>query len=151
MTGVQSAAGPDLTAAQLYALLRLRVDVFVVEQNCAYPEIDGLDLLPGTRHFWVADAVHGGIAGCLRVLSGAGGHRIGRVCTSELARGTGTGERLMRAAVAFLGDAESVLGAQTAAAGFYERFGYVAEGEVYDEDGIPHVTMRRVPHLAQRA
>lgn len=144
MNSVESVSGADITAAQLYGVLRLRVDVFVVEQNCAYPELDGLDLLPSTRHFWLPGEAEDRIAGCLRVLADSGGvFRIGRVCTARFARGTGAGARLMEAAVAYVGGAESVLGAQTYAADFYARFGYVPEGEEYDDDGIPHITMRR--------
>lgn len=144
MTDVRSASGSEITAADLYALLRLRVDVFVVEQDCPYPELDGLDLLPGTRHLWLTDGDV--VLGCLRILDdGSDVLRVGRVCTSEKARGTGAGARLMTAALDVIGSAESVLGAQTYATGFYERFGYRAEGEPYDEDGIPHVTMRRAP------
>ena len=51
---VHDVAGDQLTAEQLYDILRLRVDVFVVEQECPYPEIDGRDLLPGTRHLWAS-------------------------------------------------------------------------------------------------
>ncbi|GAA5120604.1 GNAT family N-acetyltransferase [Haloechinothrix salitolerans] len=143
MADVRSATGPEITAADLYALLRLRVNVFVVEQECAYPELDGLDLLPGTCHLWLAEGDT--LLGCLRIIDDGGGVlRVGRVCASAAARGTGVGARLMTAALDVIGDAESVLGAQTYATGFYERFGYRTEGEPYDEDGIPHITMRRV-------
>lgn len=142
MLDVQSAAGDQLTARQLYALLRLRTAVFVVEQNCPYLDPDGLDLLPTTRHFWVPGA-EAQLAGCLRLLDDGGVLRIGRVCTSAAARGNGTGARLMAAAVEHIGDAESVLGAQTYATQFYARYGYRPDGEEYDEDGIPHILMRR--------
>ncbi|NKQ56814.1 GNAT family N-acetyltransferase [Amycolatopsis sp. K13G38] len=132
-------AGTELTAAQLYEILRLRVDVFVVEQNCPYPELDGRDLLASTRHFWTE-----GFASYLRVLAeGDGNFRIGRVVTAKQARGQGLAARLMTAALARIGDADSVLDAQTYARGFYAKFGYVAEGEEFDEDGIPHIRMWR--------
>lgn len=140
---VLSAAGDEVSAEQLYDLLQLRVNVFIVEQECAYPELDGLDLLPSTRHFWLPGKPGAGLAGCLRVLSGERVPRIGRVCTSSEARGSGAGALLMEAAVAYLGDAESELGAQTYAREFYARFGYEPEGEEYYEDGIAHITMRR--------
>jgi ElaA protein len=136
-------SGTELTSAELYALLRLRVDVFVVEQECPYPELDGRDLLPDTRHVW-ATTSDDRVAGCLRVLAEEGGvQRIGRVCTARFARGTGVGAVLMREALELIGDTESVLDAQTYATGFYERFGFRPEGEEFLEDGIPHVTMRR--------
>ncbi len=134
------ATGPELTAADLYDLLRLRVDVFVVEQECPYPELDGRDLLESTVHmWWRAESV----TGCLRLLDEGPVVRVGRVCTAASARGTGLGGRLMAAAVERIGDRESVLGAQVRAQGLYARFGYEPEGEVYVEDGIPHIAMRR--------
>ncbi|MFF5988959.1 GNAT family N-acetyltransferase [Prauserella flavalba] len=142
MADFHSRKGTDLTAAELHDLLRLRVDVFVVEQECPYPEIDGKDLLPGTHHIW--EQGDGGVTGCLRVLEQPGGVlRIGRVCTAASARGTGLGARLMAAALEYAGDAECVLDAQTYAQGFYARFGFEPEGEEFDEDGIPHIRMRR--------
>lgn len=136
------ATGTDLTVADLYGLLRLRVDVFVVEQECPYPELDGRDLLPSTVHVWWRPGEE--FLGCLRLLAEPGGVvRVGRVCTALAARGTGVGARLMAAAVERIGGAESVLGAQVQAQGLYARFGYVPEGEQYLDDGIPHITMRR--------
>jgi ElaA protein len=133
----------DLTPALLYALLRLRVSIFVVEQNAAYEELDGLDLLDTTRHFWLeSDAAPGPVA-CLRLLEEADGFRIGRVCTVKDLRGQGLSRRLMEAALAEVGDTASVLEAQVQAQGFYAGFGFVPEGEVYLEDDIPHITMRR--------
>ncbi|WP_158893145.1 GNAT family N-acetyltransferase [Amycolatopsis anabasis] len=134
--------GPELTAAELHDILRLRVDVFVVEQKCPYPEIDGHDPLAGTRHFWVPGEA--GVDAYLRVLTEPDGrYRIGRVCTAESARGRGLAARLMGAALDFAGDAPSVLDAQTYAQGFYAKFGYRPVGEPFDEDGIPHITMLR--------
>lgn len=141
-----SASGDQFSAEQLYAVLRLRVDVFVVEQKAAYPELDGRDLLPSTWHFWLPGE-DGEVAGYLRLLGSdkAGGPlRIGRVCTSKAARGSGLGAVLMDAALQHIGSAESVLDSQTYATGFYARYGYVPEGEEYvDDDGIPHIVMRR--------
>ena len=144
MTDLVTRRGPELTAAELYDLLRLRVDVFVVEQNCPYSELDGRDLLPTTWHLWAPGADGDGVAGCLRVLAEPdGAARVGRVVTAPSARGTGLGARLMEAALDHIGDAESVLDAQTYAQPFYARFGYEPEGDEFDEDGIPHITMRR--------
>jgi ElaA protein len=133
----------DLTPAQLYDLLRLRTDIFVVEQKCPYPELDGRDLEPTTRHFWLA-ADDGRVLATLRLLEDRPGeYRIGRVCTAADARGNGLSGRLMAAAVAEIGDAPSVLDAQVAVKDFYARYGYVEAGEEFVEDGIPHITMRR--------
>lgn len=133
--------GTELTASQLYDLLRLRVDVFVVEQDCPYPELDGRDLLPTTRHLWTAGDE--GVESCLRVLDEGTHYRIGRVVTAERARGRGLAARLMTEALEIIGDADSVLDAQTYATGFYAKFGYVAEGDEFLEDGIPHIRMWR--------
>jgi ElaA protein len=133
----------DLTQQQLYDLLRLRVDVFVVEQKCPYPELDGRDLEPSTRHFWLAGD-DGRVLATLRLLEDRPDEfRIGRVCTAADARGNGLSGRLMEAAVAEIGSAPSVLDAQVTVRDFYTRYGYVAEGEEYLEDGIPHILMRR--------
>jgi ElaA protein len=133
--------GPELSASDLQAVLQLRAEVFVVEQDVAYQDVDGRDLDPGTTHYLLEDDV---LLAYLRVLTEPDGDlRIGRVCTAQKARGTGLGYQVMAAAVEDLHGARSVLEAQVYAKGFYERFGYVAEGEEYLEDGIPHVTMRR--------
>jgi ElaA protein len=131
-----------LTVEQLYAILRLRVDVFVVEQECAYPEIDGKDLLPGTRHLWVDGPT--GVAAYLRVLDEPfGASRIGRVCTALDARGRGLAARLMTAALESVGNVGCVLDSQTYVQGFYAKFGFEPEGEEFLEDDIPHITMWR--------
>ncbi|MGQ0841841.1 GNAT family N-acetyltransferase [Actinokineospora sp.] len=144
MSALHRAAGPDLTPAQLYALLRLRVDVFVVEQRCCYPELDGRDLDQDTVHLWWQPDDADRPLACLRLLGAPGTVRhVGRVCTASGARGKGLGSRLMAAALDHLGDDESVLNAQVQAQGLYARFGYLAEGEPFDDDGIDHITMRR--------
>jgi len=141
VTDPQRTTGDRLDAARLYALLMLRVNVFVVEQQSPYPDLDGRDLDPGTVHLWFESG--GGPVAYLRILAGPPA-RIGRVCTVPEVRGTGLGTRLMRAALAELGDAEIVLDAQVDAQGMYARFGFEPEGEPFDEDGILHITMRRV-------
>ena len=132
------AAGTDLTPQQLYEILRLRADVFVVEQACPYLDVDGRDLAPDTRHFWTE-----GFESYLRVLTEPGGFRVGRVVTAKHARGRGLAARLMTAALTHIGDADSVLDAQTYAHPFYATFGFVPEGEEFLEDGIPHIRMWR--------
>lgn len=135
----------DLTPERLYALLRLRVDVFVIEQDCPYPELDGRDLEHSTRHFWISSDTDPELpAAYLRLLTERdGSYRIGRVCTAKGARGRGLSRRLMEAALADIGDVESVLDAQVQVAGLYEGFGYRPVGDEFLEDGIPHITMRR--------
>lgn len=135
----------DLTPRRLYDLLRLRVEVFVVEQDCPYPELDGRDLADDTRHFWIgSDTDPDQPVAYLRVLAEPdGGYRIGRVCAAAECRGKGLSRRLMEAALADIGDHDSVLDAQVQAKGLYGAFGYRAEGDEFLEDGIPHVTMHR--------
>jgi ElaA protein len=134
----------SLSAADLYRILKLRCDVFVVEQHCPYPELDGRDTEPGTLHLWV-DAPDGTVAAYLRVLEEPGGEaRIGRVVTAASARGRGLAARLLASALDRIGPGRpAVLDAQTGATGLYERFGFVVTGPAYDEDGIEHVPMRR--------
>jgi ElaA protein len=135
----------DLDPRQLYGLLRLRVDVFVVEQSCPYAELDGRDLEPGTRHFWLgSDDPSDQILGYLRLIEESDGtFRIGRVCTARPARGNGFSRRLVQAALADVGDAGCALDAQSYLAGFYTSFGFAADGAEFIMDGIPHVPMRR--------
>ncbi|MFI9009581.1 GNAT family N-acetyltransferase [Actinosynnema sp. NPDC053489] len=136
----------DLTPDQLYAVLKLRSDVFVVEQNCPYPELDGRDLEPGTRHFWLEPDDSPAPGAYLRLLEEPGGaFRIGRVCTARAARGRGYSRRLMEAALAEVGRADCVLDAQTYVADFYASFGFRPQGAEFIEDGIPHLRMRRSP------
>ncbi|MFI7676598.1 GNAT family N-acetyltransferase [Actinophytocola sp. NPDC049390] len=145
-----SAKGDEITAAELYPLLRLRVDVFVVEQECPYPELDGRDLSASTVHVWWRPGDE--VLGYLRLLRDDDGtHRIGRVCTALSARGSGLGALLMKAAMDRVGDEAAVLAAQTYALDFYARFGFVPEGDRYLEDGIEHQTMRRAAVTGARA
>jgi ElaA protein len=147
----------ELDGAAVFALAELRQSVFVVEQECPYPDLDSHDTEPETTHFWI-DAENGGAAACLRLLRDRGGHgdapppadgvrrwRIGRVCCAPAERGSGLSGRLMAAALASVGpEAEVVLDSQVYAAGFYRKHGFAEDGAEYIEDGIPHVPMRRV-------
>lgn len=139
---VREAALADLPPAVLYALLRLRVDVFVVEQECAYPELDGRDLEPTCMHVWAES--DGAPVATLRVLRDADGRgRIGRVATSAAFRGAGVAGTLMRRALELLEGSEVVLDAQAHLQDWYARFGFRPVGENFVEDGIPHVEMVR--------
>jgi ElaA protein len=132
----------QLDAAVLYRLLRLRVEVFVVEQACAYPELDGRDLEPGTVHLWFEQ--DGDPVAYLRVLTEPDGtRRIGRVCTAKGNRGTGLAARLVEEALRLTGDQPCVLDAQSYLVDFYQRAGFAVTGPEYIEDGIAHVPMRR--------
>ncbi|MEV4760334.1 GNAT family N-acetyltransferase [Micromonospora sp. NPDC049559] len=132
----------DLDARTLHDLLRLRIEVFVVEQECPYPELDGRDVEPGTRHLWLSRG--GEPLAYLRILSDPGGvERIGRVLVAKQARGDGLAGRLMSEALAVVGNRVCVLEAQSYLADFYARYGFVVTGPEYVEDGIPHLPMRR--------
>ena len=138
---LRSASFRDLDTTTLYALLKLRTDVFVVEQNCPYAELDGRDDEPATRHLWVER--DGEIRAYLRVLNDGDVERIGRVATAKTARGAGLAGRLMAEALTIIGNRPSVLDAQAHLMEFYARFGYRPAGPEYVEDGIPHVPMAR--------
>ncbi|RBO96648.1 ElaA protein [Nocardia puris] len=135
----------DLDTATLYQLLKLRVEVFVVEQKCAYPELDGRDLLPETRHFWLDD--EGEVISTLRLLEehedGVTSFRIGRLCTAPASRGHGYTTRLLQAALAEAGSATVRLNAQTYLVDLYAKHGFKPDGEEFDDDGIMHIPMRR--------
>lgn len=155
------AAPCDLDAGTLYRILQLRVDVFVVEQQCPYPELDGRDLEPGTRWLWAAEGA--AVLATLRILrEDRATARIGRVATARQARASGVASLLMRRALDVLdSDAASaadlpagievVLDAQSPLAGWYQRFGFEPAGAEYLEDGISHLPMRRPGQLSLRA
>jgi predicted GNAT family N-acyltransferase len=136
----------ELTPFEVYGLCRLRVDVFVVEQECPYPELDGRDLEPATVHLWFESA--GEVAATIRILDDGESRAIGRVATAAGARGQGLAARLIEEGIALCGDAPITLGAQAHLEGWYERFGFRRSGPGYVEDGIPHVPMRREPAVS---
>jgi ElaA protein len=138
---LRAASFRDLDTTTLYAILKLRADVFVVEQECAYPDLDGRDTEPGTRHVWIER--DGKVRAYLRILREDERERIGRVVTAKPARGSGLAGRLLTEALAIVGSRGSVLEAQAHLAGFYARFGYRPTGPEYLEDGIPHIPMFR--------
>jgi ElaA protein len=138
---LRTASFDELDARTAYDLWRLRESVFVVEQECAYQELDGRDLEPGTRHVWAS--VDGRPVGYLRVLDDGPHARIGRVLVAADRRGAGLAATLMAAALDVVGGRPSVLDAQSHLAGWYTRFGYRPDGDEFVEDGIPHVPMRR--------
>lgn len=133
----------ELSARELYAILALRARVFVVEQNCAYLDPDGADLV--SRHVWTADEA-GAVLAYLRVVPAGTKFpevSIGRVITAPEARGTGLGKELMRRGIAAAGAGPIRIGAQAHLEKFYGELGFVRASEPYDEDGIPHIEMVR--------
>ncbi|WP_460541882.1 GNAT family N-acetyltransferase [Glycomyces halotolerans] len=132
----------ELDGATVFGLAKLRQDVFVVEQDCPYPDLDGHDTAPDTVHFWAGEGTD--VVACLRVLGDGEGRRIGRVCCTPAERGRGLASRLLSAALDAAGpEVDVVLDSQTYAAGFYRRHGFEVVGAEFLEDGIPHLPMRR--------
>ena len=138
---VRVASFDELDPRTAYLLWQLRQDVFVVEQECPYPDLDGRDLEPGTRHVWAAEEELP--VGYLRMLEDGSEWRIGRVLVAGTHRGRGIAETLMRRALEIVGEKPSRLDAQSYLTGWYARFGYEPSGPEFVEDGIPHVPMRR--------
>ena len=139
---VRVLAFDDLDARAAYDVWRLRQDVFVVEQACPYPDLDGRDPEPGTRHV-LLEGADGALLGYLRLLDDGDVARIGRVVLAPAARGRGLADGLMHAALAECGARPVVLDAQTPLAGWYAGFGFSVSGPEFLEDGIAHVPMRR--------
>lgn len=138
----QVVPGPELTARQLHDILRLRVDVFVVEQDCPYPELDGNDLQADTEHVWIDD--EGGIAAYVRLLAvGSDSVRVGRVVTRSDRRGESLSGRLIQSCLDRLGAVETRLDAQSHLVDWYRSLGYEPDGAEFVEDGIPHTPMVR--------
>ena len=135
----------DLPVRTAYDVWRLRQQVFVVEQDCPYPDLDGRDLESTTRHVVLVDDDGGryAVVGTLRVLDDGGWARIGRVVVAPTVRGRGLAAVMMDEAMALCGDREVRLDAQTGLTSFYEGYGFVVTGPAFDEDGIMHVPMSR--------
>ncbi|UXY52940.1 GNAT family N-acetyltransferase [Pseudomonas tohonis] len=138
----------ELDKQALYDILALRTQVFVVEQKCPYLEVDGLDLVGDSCHLMARDG--DALVAYLRLLDpqrNQGEVVIGRVVIAEAARGTGLGHQLMERA---LKDCQRrwpglpvYLSAQAHLQKYYGRYGFVPVTEVYLEDDIPHVGMRK--------
>jgi ElaA protein len=142
---VQRAHFADLSPHRLYALLRLRSDVFVVEQDCVFLDLDDRDHEAGAEHLWVDD--ERGLVACLRLLREDGDRwSIGRIVTRPDARSRGVAADLVRAGLdrlRELGCRTVDIGAQAQLTGWYERLGFSRSGPRYLEDGIMHVPMRQ--------
>ncbi|CAN5401872.1 GNAT family N-acetyltransferase [soil metagenome] len=136
----------QLTTNQLYAILALRTEVFIVEQKCAYADADGRDY----------DALHllgiedHALVTYLRVFPPTEKANIivfGRVLTAQVARNKGYAKQLLQALLDYCDihfpNIVIKCSAQCYLQKFYESFGFVAEGEPYEEDGIPHIAMKK--------
>ena len=136
-----------LSAEALHRILALRAEVFVVEQHCPYADPDAKDRV--SHHLWAVDE-GGEVVAVARVVPPGVSYAepsIGRVATASQVRGMGLGRELMdralmHAAHCYPG-ADVVISAQHYLLRFYRELGFQPEGDVYDEDGIPHIQMRK--------
>lgn len=133
----------QLSTQQLYQIYKLRVDVFVVEQQCPYHEIDDIDL--ESYHIYLQDDNSKIISYC-RLYQQNNTYHIGRVISSTRRKGYGT--QIMKTALEFAEQtlhADSIIiEAQTYAKNFYEKLGFTQTSEPFDEDGIPHIQMKYI-------
>lgn len=140
----------ELGLKQWHDIIKLRVDVFVVEQECPYPEVDGLD--PHCLHLWCPQESTGQLMATLRIIPPEhhkGTLGLGRVVVSQEFRGTGLGVLIMKEAMSFMDEhhpgIKQELHAQDYLEHFYQKLGFKTVGEAYDWDGIVHVPMERIP------
>lgn len=147
MTTFRSAPTGEVDPRTLYSILRLRSEVFVVEQACAYLDPDGRDVEPAAVQWWAVEGDGGdgvAVTATARVLRDPDGRtRIGRICTSAATRGTGLGAALLRNVMAASGPGEIVIDAQSRLCDWYAHFGFQATGHDFVEDGIAHSEMIR--------
>ncbi|WP_394203957.1 GNAT family N-acetyltransferase [Shewanella waksmanii] len=136
-----------LNLDQLYELIKLRVDVFVVEQTCPYPELDDKDRIPSTQHLF-AYSEQGQMVAYARVLAPEVSYKeasIGRVIVAQSVRGQGVAHELMQRAIAIASEHwpqhDIKIGAQQHLQAFYRQQGFEACSAGYLEDGIPHIDM----------
>ena len=137
----------DLTPHELYAILRLRSEVFVVEQNCVFQDMDNKDQDSYHLMGWENNS----LAGYTRLVPPGVCYEfpsIGRVVSSPGARKTGIGKILMsksiEEAARLFGKNSIRIGAQIYLKKFYESFGFEQSSDIYDEDGIDHIEMTRL-------
>lgn len=138
----------ELSLHQLYALLQLRIEVFIVEQACPFQDADGKD--QGSYHLLGYD--NGKLIAYTRLVPPGVIYTeasIGRVVASPAVRGSGAGKELMQESLnkvyALFGVGPVKIGAQLYLKKFYESFGFLQIGDVYLEDGIPHIYMLKIP------
>ena len=142
----------SLSTEQLFQLMKLRTDVFVVEQQCAYPELDLHDNHPQTLHLLGSLEALIAYARAMPLTETTQTEeqsvvRIGRVVVAKSHRGTGVAQSLMHQMISKLEASfpnhDQVLSAQEPIIDFYQALGFVVESDAYLEDGIPHIDMRR--------
>lgn len=141
---IHVAALDDLAPRQLYAILQLRVEVFSVEQDCPYQDLDGQDGAAGALLLWQQDPANPArCASTIRLLEDGEDRIIGRVVTAPEFRGRGLSAQLVRRGLELAAGRAVRISAQAHLQRWYEQFGFVRHGETYLEDDIPHCAMRR--------
>jgi ElaA protein len=141
MPHIKRALFAELDPLTLYRILQLRSEVFVVEQECAYLDLDGSDTDPTTVHWWAETDDGPTVIAGLRVLQRDESSEIGRVVTSPTHRRHGVGRLLLARALDDCGRPVTIK-AQSRVVPWYATFGFAPSGAEYDEDGIPHTPMR---------
>ena len=133
----------ELNKAELYQIIQLRIAVFIVEQDCPYPDLDDMD--QEAQHLWIEDA---GEIVCYFRINPAGqdlqNHHLGRIVTKKSHRNRGLAEVLIKKAIDLVCEKESRdirISAQCYLEKYYEKFGFIKASEEYLEDGIPHIEM----------
>ncbi len=136
----------DLSLDELYAILQLRNEVFAIEQNCVYPDMDDKD----QPSYHLSGWDHEKLLAYTRIIPPGIVYdepSIGRVVTAPCARRAGTGKELMQRSIAeverLFGKVPIRIGAQVYLRKFYSSFGFTTTSEIYLEDGIEHVEMKR--------
>ena len=133
----------ELNKAELYQIIQLRIAVFIVEQDCPYPDLDDMD--QDAQHLWIEDA--GEIVCYLRVNpaeSRFSEPSLGRIVTKKKYRNRGLAEILIKRAIDLVFEKESRairISAQCYLEKYYEKFGFLKASEEYLEDNIPHIEM----------
>ena len=138
----------ELSTSELYAILKLRQEVFVVEQKCVYQDCDGLDKKAWHLMGSNSTDTQYPLAAYLRVVFPGittDHPTVGRLVTHQNNRGKGAGRQLLREAIIHINriypDSPIQLSAQLYLESFYKSFGFITNSEPYDEDGIPHIEM----------
>lgn len=135
----------ELSTSELYDLLQLRSEVFVVEQKCAYQDLDGKD----KEALHLIGKINEDTVAYARLFAPGISYKeaaIGRVVVSEKARGKEYGKELMKKAIECISTEyntdEIIISAQKYLEKFYTELGFLSEGDPYPEDDIPHIKMR---------
>jgi len=138
----------DLSLTELYSILKLRTDVFFIEQKIDEEELDWRDADPTTEHWWIAGEGRAITAYLRTIVDAEPEHRdavrlVGRVVTDPGSRGQGLSSILLQAVIDAYGHEPMLLHAQEYIAPLYAKFGFGAFGDVFVEAGIPHISMYR--------